>query len=353
MYLSIYPEISFTNLFKSNRHRENVKQYFDKNIYFYDSGRSALYDTLLDIGLKPGDKFLLPDYICDSILLPFKKLGIIPVFYNIDKNLHTSIDIQVGQCVGILIIHYFGLIQSNPKLIAIIKQYSLLVIEDFAHAIPSNNIISSYSHYAFFSLQKCFSLPDGGLLIANKPLSNSNAKPMKNLLMVKNLSKKVLYALDAISPLSLRGKLLNNQTIYSKVYKQSVLTLDGIYKMSRFSLWYNKKISYEEEHNRRRINYNYLYKQIKQKKINWIKELFPLTDRSSPLFFPILVSTRSAAQKVMFDMYKKNIGFGIFWPDPITYPIKHIYYGRILAIPIHKTEMLNKIVDYMENLGIN
>ena len=173
MYLSIYPEISFTNLFKSNRHHENVKQDFDKSIYYYDSGRSALYDTLLDIKLKPGDKFLLPDYICDSILLPFKKLGIIPVFYNIDKNLHTSIDIDMEQCVGILIIHYFGLIQYNPELINIIKQNSLIVIEDFAHAIPSYSIISSYSHYAFFSLQKCFSLPDGGMLIANKPLSKS------------------------------------------------------------------------------------------------------------------------------------------------------------------------------------
>ena len=215
MYLSIYPEISFTKFFKPNKDQENVKQFSDKNIYYFNNGRSALYAALIDIGLKSGDKFLLPDYICDSILLPFKELGIIPIFYNIDEDLNIFIDANVDQCVGVLIVHYFGLIHSDPKLIAIIKQYSLIVIEDFAHAIPSNKIISSYSHYAFFSLQKCFPLPDGGLLVTNKPLSNFNAKPMKSLIMLKNLSKKFLYALDAISPISLRGKLLSNQNIYS------------------------------------------------------------------------------------------------------------------------------------------
>jgi len=51
-------------------------------IYFTHC-RTALKYGLIHLGFKPGDKILLPDYVCDVLLQPLKQLQLLPCYYSI------------------------------------------------------------------------------------------------------------------------------------------------------------------------------------------------------------------------------------------------------------------------------
>ena len=41
---------------------------------------------LINFGIKKNDKIMMPEYICDVLLDPLKKLGVKPIFYRIKDN---------------------------------------------------------------------------------------------------------------------------------------------------------------------------------------------------------------------------------------------------------------------------
>ena len=47
---------------------------------FFNNGRSALKAGLKILNLKKKDEVLVPEFICDSVIQPFKDLNITPIF---------------------------------------------------------------------------------------------------------------------------------------------------------------------------------------------------------------------------------------------------------------------------------
>ena len=158
--------------------RNELENYLNlkKNRYMlFNSGRTALKFYLKEIYLKKkaGKVFLLPAYLCGSIIQPFKELKIPYRFYKINQNLEIdyqylkqSITNSVG---GILFIHYFGFTQNEiiKKLYPSLKRFGIEIVEDITHSILSKKT-EEYGGYIFSSLRKIFPLPDGGLLKSNK-----------------------------------------------------------------------------------------------------------------------------------------------------------------------------------------
>lgn len=70
---------------------EYLNEHIKKRLIYASMGRNALHHILKSLAIK--DKILVPAYICDTVLSPIKKLGIKPVFYDLEiDDLNASID---------------------------------------------------------------------------------------------------------------------------------------------------------------------------------------------------------------------------------------------------------------------
>src|SRR5437868_11347176 len=59
----------------------------------YSLARHALRSGLEALGLRKGDRVLLPELICRDVLAPFSELGIEILFYKVNEALQISSDI--------------------------------------------------------------------------------------------------------------------------------------------------------------------------------------------------------------------------------------------------------------------
>ncbi|MGE5592010.1 MAG: hypothetical protein ACM3ZA_15555 [Bacillota bacterium] len=155
-----------------------------------DGARSALRLALQLEGLGAADasardpvgEVLLPAYLCDTVIPPFRQRGLGVRFYDVRPDL--SVDLadlsrrlgdQTGQgrIWAVLFIHYFGFLQPEPvrRFFADLRHRgfgagSPLVLEDLTHAVWTDLPGGPVGDYAVASYRK-FGLPfDGGFLWA-------------------------------------------------------------------------------------------------------------------------------------------------------------------------------------------
>jgi len=142
-----------------------------KNIRLATSGRCAIALALKALGVKDGDKVLLPAYHCTSMVDPVDWLGAKSTFYRIKPD--TSVDFDsIEQLIDektrvLLITHYFGFPQSSAKIRAFCDANGLALIEDCAHAFfgsKDERPIGGYGDFAIASSMKFFPIYDGGIL---------------------------------------------------------------------------------------------------------------------------------------------------------------------------------------------
>src|SRR5512141_2332833 len=76
------------------------------------SGRAAIALALRVLGVKPGDKVLVPTYHCPTMITPIVQAGAAPVFYPITASggadLHWIERIELAGVKVVLAAHYFG-----------------------------------------------------------------------------------------------------------------------------------------------------------------------------------------------------------------------------------------------------
>ena len=149
---------------------------------FYNSAREAFGELLdfLQIGLQ--DKILVPAYIGWSknegsgVFDPIEKRAITPIFYHLDRQLNIDIvdcmsKIEKSNAKAILLIHYFGFVDVNiDKIVDCAKAKGMLVIEDAAHALYSDQVggfCGRYGDFTIYSLHKMLPYRNGGVLVSN------------------------------------------------------------------------------------------------------------------------------------------------------------------------------------------
>ncbi|WP_221074009.1 DegT/DnrJ/EryC1/StrS family aminotransferase [Agarivorans aestuarii] len=146
-----------------------------------DSARSAWLLILQSLGIADG-KVLLPSYIGitdregSGIFDPIQSLNLDFEFYSLSERLAADLSsieniIKSGEIDVLLLVHYFGIEQSDTKKISnLCKQYDVTLVEDCAHVACLNvegSSLGSYGDYAFYSLHKAIAVQSGGLLRAN------------------------------------------------------------------------------------------------------------------------------------------------------------------------------------------
>ena len=291
-------QIAVTDILNAqNRHFEAP------DVYTYSSGRAALYQILKYLKQEKNvNHVLLPDFLCSSVLVPVKELGLDFTFYPINEKLElepATFQPLYKNGIAVLLINYFGLQDLSNQINAIRElDEKSIIIEDDVQAYYEFKKPLGDVDFKFTSLRKTFAVPDGGLV-----------KTKNYLPRVTTPNTFGQYKAAAALLKSMREGNFNDQ-IYLELFEKGESLIDGEQECG-MSLIAEKLYSFmNEEHVkvRRLNNAEYLVEQLG--KIG-IKPLFPLLEDHVPLFIPVVLKNRDAVRKAMF---QKEIFCPVHWP---------------------------------------
>lgn len=171
--ISLFPTLSF-GAFQRQAAVEYTAIQDAGTVLPVTTGRMGLSLALEHMGIKQGDKILIPGYHCNSMVEPLIHRGAEPVFYNIHLQ-DASVDLASaeskldGQVRAMMVTHYFGFPQDLTKIRAFCDKHGLALIEDCAHVCFGEHAgrpLGSYGDYTFASPMKFYAIYDGGYLIS-------------------------------------------------------------------------------------------------------------------------------------------------------------------------------------------
>lgn len=138
-------------------------------------GRVALWTVLRASGLREGDEVILPAYTCEVVPVAVKFAGGRCVYVDVEPGGFNPSPKQIADCVtnktkAIICQHTYGIYQPLQKLVALISDCPITLIEDSCQLISSNSYrdtMAPTGDAAFFSTQwrKPFSTGLGGMAV--------------------------------------------------------------------------------------------------------------------------------------------------------------------------------------------
>jgi dTDP-4-amino-4,6-dideoxygalactose transaminase len=146
-----------------------------------NSCTAGLHLALEAIGIQPGDKVITTPYTFTATAEVIRYLGAQPLFVDIDPNTF-NIDCQqishlleqVSGIKAILPVHFGGQACDMSAILALAERYSLKVVEDAAHALPTyyqGQIIGSLGDITVYSfyVTKTLATGEGGMVVTANP----------------------------------------------------------------------------------------------------------------------------------------------------------------------------------------
>ncbi|MBI3773308.1 MAG: DegT/DnrJ/EryC1/StrS aminotransferase family protein [Gammaproteobacteria bacterium] len=140
--------------------------------FFVANARTALKIAFQQLNMQPGQKVLIPDYICEVLIHPISQMNLIPIYYPVTKGLMP--DWQVlesivasSSCHALVMVHYFGQPQNIEQFRKFCSRYSLLLVEDNAHGYSGRfegRRLGTFGDVGISSPRKFLGTPSGGVL---------------------------------------------------------------------------------------------------------------------------------------------------------------------------------------------
>lgn len=159
---------------------KKIKEDFQfKNVLLTNSGRSSLMLILESIGIQDGDEIIIQGFTCNAVVNPIMQSGAKPVYVDIDETLNIDV-LKIEEKItnrtrAIIVQHNFGYPGDVLALKNICDKYSLLFIEDCAHALGAKingEFCGSFGDVSFFSFgrDKVISSVYGGMIVVQNEL---------------------------------------------------------------------------------------------------------------------------------------------------------------------------------------
>lgn len=162
----------------SRKCRQQLQKLFRfDDVFLSPSGTAALEMAALLCEFQPGDEVILPAYTHVSTANAFQRAGAVLRFADSQPD-HPNIDADSvhrlinGKTKALVIVHYAGVASCSDELMTLVKQHSLILIEDAAHALGSKSNehwLGSQGHLAAFSFHETKNIHcgQGGMLVVN------------------------------------------------------------------------------------------------------------------------------------------------------------------------------------------
>ena len=255
--------LSFKYLFR--RGNQDIFTYLPRaqGHFFTESVRGGL-ETLIEViwGSNPC-KVLLPVFIAEGVIGPFKNKHVSIVNYKLTPGLSPDLEdirqkvLNSPDITCIVVVHYFGMGQNLDLIRKLCVEKSILLFEDCVHALfskdDSNQYLGHVGDISFFSLPKILPTPDGAIFLINNPkylhvFDNANyKKSVPGTLMIwVHLLYLLLKNIEIQLNYSLVYRLLNwtNKAIYV-LYYWLLKKTSKPQRISKFTLQIIKNIDYE------------------------------------------------------------------------------------------------------------
>ncbi|MDP4093175.1 MAG: DegT/DnrJ/EryC1/StrS aminotransferase family protein [Bacillota bacterium] len=145
----------------------------DSNAVAVSNGTTAIYLSLVALGVKPSDEVIMPTYVCSALLNAVNMLGAKPVITDVDyEDFNVSYNSLIEKInentKAIIVPHLFGV----PAEIHNLKELGIPIIEDCAQAIGSkidSKSVGVFGKIAVFSFYatKMITTGQGGMVYSN------------------------------------------------------------------------------------------------------------------------------------------------------------------------------------------
>lgn len=294
-----------------------------KNILFFNNGRSSLKAGLLLLDLEKKNEVLVPQYICDSVIQPFKELNLKVVFFKQNRSLFpiwNDVKKKISnRTKAILMVHYFGFPNDVENFLKFKLRNNIYLIEDYCHGYEGfykKKLLGSFGDISFSSIKKIITnINSGGVLKINSiELQDKPMKYLENLAVLKS---------------SYTRKVINNTKTFMKYF------LSNLFRLNFFRPKY-ENYSFSKEAKNTNFNFgdresfkifsNYNYKKsIKErfKRFKFFENLLrkkgikPLYKLSSPNILPwyyVGILNSKKQRKYIFDWAWRNNFDCYSWP---------------------------------------
>lgn len=290
---------------------------------FLNSGKNALEYLLLS--LKP-KKVFIPYFTCDVVLEPFKKLKIEYEFYHINDKLELAQRLVLKEFEFLLVNNYFGIKDDYIKYLAEIYKNHLIV--DNAQAL-----YAMATQHCIYSPRKFVGIPDGGIVITDKPLLcdlgiDSSYNRCSHLLKRYDLGASAGYV-DFKD---------NSQILLSQ----------PIRRISPLSMALLNSIDFEDIKKKRLENFYKLHDALKTSNQLSIS----LSSMSVPMVYPYLCRDENLREKLI----SEKVFVATYWPNVLTWcneeDIEYGFTKYLLPIPCdqrYKQDDLKKIIEIINS----
>jgi len=318
------------------------------------TGRASL--TLILEAIKRSDPaartFLVPSYLCGSLLAPFSRAGFEVRFVPVDAGLRLPADdlerlaVTTGAS-GLLFIDYFGspVRGAERQALSDLKR-KLWVIED---CVPGGLVeqdgrgVGDLGHFAFTSFRKYTPLPDGALvwnhsdLVIETPATSELSEWVRLRLLGKLLRGELLRR-DSDA----QGRLDACEQAFLELFAVSEELLDaggGGCGPSRLSAALG---GFDLDHAaaRRRENGRRLHACFEERSPDWVELLLAAPgEHDSPCFMPLVCQDRPLRDVLRGHLARADIFCSIHWDLPPGVPeescrASHELASRILCLPL-------------------
>ncbi len=314
---------------------------------WFASGRAALLAGLHALGIGPGDDVLLPAYLCESVVTPVETVGARPVFFPVGRRFEVdlaALEATIGPSTrAVVVIHYLGFPGPVEDVRELCRRRGLALVEDCAHALYSemgDRQLGSFGDLAVFSPWKSLPLPDGGLLVVNRPdlsPTEPHRRPPARMTAAR-LAYRALGTVEQAVGWSPRLELLRRPGLRRSLHDQVSAGPVELLAGSAISRRLFRGARPSRVVGRRRRHFARLLDVCHN--LAWASPVFrELPDGVCPLGLPLVAEDRDRWRDALL---RRGVNVRTYWEqlpaavDPKRFPDAAWLRDRILVLPTHQ-----------------
>ncbi len=306
-----------------------------------ETGRAAIGWLLEALGLGPGDRALLPAYICDAAVDAFRVRGVATDFYRVGFDLRpdgadAASRLQSATRV-LLVVHYFGFPADPAALAAMPAGAGLTRLEDWVQGPLSDGAWWGdwFGDYRVLSFHKLVGIPDSGVLLRRAGVPSPPRNPILRRPRAAFFGRRLAAKAAKALAVALAGGA--GRSLYRPLFDAAEREADGgvLARMSGLSRRILDGLPVREIVARRRDNARRLGEAVAG--LSRVTRLLPdAPEGVCPLGLPIRVPRRDS---VLAGLIARRVYPAVHWPlprevDPGAYPEAALLAGEEITLPI-------------------